>query len=143
MNPKWLWPLLAVSVTFNVFFAIGYGRSRAEGVGRARFEDRARRFVKRLDLNDTQQEAFEQILAQTVQQRQRIRQVIRPQREALWAELTKDQPDDEALRRFVQSDIHLAKRKLMVEQMKRFMAVLTPQQRRMFVESIRARAQMR
>ncbi len=139
MRGKWLPLLLAVSVTFNVLFAIGYVRSRSTVPQRPSFEARMKLLVKPLDMDDQQAQRFDQILTQTAEERRRLRQQIQPHREALLAELIKDKPDDQVLERYTQSDWRKAKRRLMVEHMKEFMAVLTPDQRRAFANAVRSR----
>ena len=139
MKRQGLWWLMAVSVAFNCFFVIGYVRGGSALTKRPTFEQRARSFVGSLDLDTHQREVFEQLLSETVQERKKMRKQDEPRRSAFWAELVKDHPDPQILMRHTSSDARQAKRRLMVQQMTKFMAVLRPDQRKAFVEAMRAR----
>ena len=139
MSSKWTQILLAVSVAFNLLFLVGYAGSKEPAPQGSRFERRAKRWAGQLNLNQQQNEAFERLLAQTVEERERVREENRPKRELLLAELIKDEPDEKVLLEFAQSDIHQSRRELMVRYMKNFVAILTPEQRQEFVDSIRSR----
>lgn len=139
MNRKFTQILFAVSVAFNILFLIGYGQSNEPAPRGMKFEQRARRWAEKLNLAQQQKDIFEQLLAETVEERKRVREENRPKRELLLTELSKDEPDEKVLLAFARSDIHQSRRELMVRYMKKFVAILTPEQRQMFVDSIRSR----
>ena len=103
------------------------------------FEGRARSFVVGLNLDASQQEKFDELLTQAMQQRAEIRRERRPDREKLFAELVKDQPDEEILRSFIETDRGKARRAFKVEQMRKFMTILRPDQRQLFLDRMHRR----
>lgn len=139
MSRKFTHVLLAVSVAFNLFFLVGYMQSSDPPPQGMRFERRAKKWAEKLNLDQQQTGVFEHLLTETIQERKRIREESHPERDRFLAELIKDNPDEGVLLEFARSNIHQSRRESMVRYVKKFVAILTPEQRQTFVDSIRSR----
>ena len=137
MKTKLLVTLLVVSVGFNLFFAVGY--YRADGKPPT-FEEKARLYAEKLGLDVQQKEVFEQILSETIRRREQIRRESSSTLEAYLAEVIKDNPDPGIINSWVEGPHVVKHRRLMAEQMREFMEALTPEQRKILVDSIRKKA---
>lgn len=142
MKAKVPWILLAVSLAFNVFFAAGYvffavGYFQAKGrmARRRGFKGRARIIARKLDLDDRQQQAFENVLGEFDQ----LRKDRAPQRDAFMAELIKDEPDEKVLEEFMAGEAATTRRLAKLALMRKFIRLLTPQQREQFVQLVKKR----
>lgn len=139
MKTKWVWILLCVSVVFNALFTAGFLRARSHAHQSKTFESRARRIAQHLDLDTEQQKIFDRLLAQTMEERTRLHEEIKPMREQFLAELVKDEPDQAVLQAYLGQDHHKKRRELMIRQIGELMKVLRPEQRQKFEELIRKR----
>jgi len=135
MKAKIPWILLAVSLAFNVFFAIGYVQAKDRMAKSRGFKARARMIARKLDLDDRQQKAFEDILGQFDQ----LRKDRAPQRDAFMAELIKDEPDDRRLEEYMTGEEAKNRRLANLALMRKFIGILTPQQRQKYVELVKER----
>ena len=135
MKTKVPWILLAVSLAFNVFFAAGYVRAKDRMAKRRTFKGRARIMARKLKLDDRQLEAFEQLLSEYGQ----LRKNRAPQREAFMAELIKAKPDEKLLEEHVAGEAARKRRLAKLALMRKFIGLLTPQQREQFVQSVKKR----
>jgi len=130
------WILLAASVAFNVFFVAGMIRAHYRH-GRTRTpEGRAHRLADKLDMDAQQRakcvawekgvaadrKAFEEKMAES------------GRREAFWAEIVKDEPDEAALEEFVQGSHGVEGRRQFVRHMRDLMQMLRPEQRQRAAE---------
>ena len=122
------WFLLAVSLAFNISFAVGLLKARSDMEKAKTFSGRAELMARELNLNDQQQKEFQTLLDQA----EKIRAQYAPQREAYLAELIKDKPDAKALEDYMVGDTARQRRLAMLELTRKMMAVLTPQQRQQF-----------
>ena len=139
MKTKGLWILLCVSVVFNALFAAGFLRARSHAHQFKSFEGRAKRIAQRLELDAEQQKVFDRLLAQTMEERTRLHEEIKPMREKFLAELVKDEPDQAVLQAYLGQDHHTKRRELMIRQIGELMKILRPEQRQKFEELIRKR----
>ncbi len=139
MKPPWLGILLALSVVFNVFFIVGYYRASTQPQTRPSFEQRARQMAQQLGLDAGQQKSFDELLAQTIEQRSQLKAETKPLRDRLFEELVKDHPDQAVIDEFLEDDRFKQRRRFMITQMQKLMTILTPQQRQKFVELMRER----
>lgn len=134
MKAKAPWTLLLVSLAFNVFFAAGYvrawGRTRRRG-----FKGWARTIARKLDLDDRQQQQLDSIVGEFDQ----LRKDRAPQRDAFMAELIKDKPDQKLLEEFVAGEAAKTRRLAKLALMRKFIGLLTPQQREQFVQLVKKR----
>jgi len=135
MKAKIPWILLAASLAFNVFFAIGYVQAKDRVAKSRGFKARARMIARKLDLDDRQQKAFEGILGEFDQ----LREDRAPQRDAFMAELIKDEPDQKRLEEYMTGDDATKRRLANLALMRKFIGLLTPAQRQKYVRLIKER----
>ena len=136
MKAKLPWILLAVSLAFNVFFAAGYVRAKSRMAKRRGFKGWARTIARKLDLDDRQQQELESIVGEFDQ----LRKDRAPQRDAFMAELIKDEPDEKLLEEFMAGEAAKTRRLAKLALMRKFIGLLTPQQREQFVQSVKRRS---
>jgi Spy/CpxP family protein refolding chaperone len=135
MKAKIPWILLAASLAFNVFFAGGYVHAKGRMAKSRGFKGRARVIARKLKLDDRQQQAFEGILGEFDQ----LRKDRAPERDAFMAELIKDEPDEKLLEEFMAGDSAKMRRLANLALMRKFIGLLTPQQREHYVQLIKKR----
>lgn len=135
MKAKLPWILLAVSLAFNVFFAVGYFQAKGRMAKRRTFKGRARIIARKLNLDDHQQQAFESFLGEFDQ----LRKDRAPQRDAFMAELIKDKPDEKLLEEHVAGEAARKRRLAKLALRRKFIGLLTPQQREQFVQLVKKR----
>ena len=135
MKAKVPWILLAVSPAFNVFFTVGYVRAKGRMAKRRGFKGRARIIARKLKLDDRQQREFEKVLGEFDQ----LRKDRAPQRDAFMAELTKDEPDEKLLEEFMAGEAATTRRLANLALMRKFIGLLTPQQREQYVQLVKKR----
>lgn len=140
MKPRIAWVLLAASIGFNVFYAVGYYRAKATSEALQSFEGRARVFAQALELDASQREVFERMLAQASRARMQSKQRALPATEAFLEELSRPEPDEAKLLEHAARDANAEYRQTTVLMMRDFMKVLGPEQRRTFIQAIRQRA---
>lgn len=138
------WVLFAVSLGFNVFFAVGSYRAREELEQARRHNDRlntfpgqAEAYVEQLDLDIQQREEFEMLMEETMQERERICRESMTLLNRFLKEVVKEDPDREVIAQYIHSPYVTQHRKLMADKIREFMTVLRPPQRRMLADSIR------
>ena len=135
MKAKAPWILLAVSLAFNVFFAVGYGQAKGRMAKSRGFKGRIRIIARKLNLDDRQQQAFESILGEFDQ----LRKDRAPQRDAFMAEMIKDKPDEKLLEEFMAGEAATTRRLANLALMRKFIGMLTPQQREQYVQLAKKR----
>ena len=135
MKAKVPWILLAVSLAFNVCFTVGYVQAKGRMAKRRGFKGRARILARKLDLNDRQQKEFESILGEFDQ----LRKERAPERDAFLTELIKDEPDEKVLGEYAAGEAAKTRRLANLALMRKFVALLTPQQREQFVQLVKKR----
>ena len=143
MKTKWVWLLLCVSIVFNALFTAGFLRAKSHAHQFKTFEGRAKRIAQRLELDAQQQKVFDQLLAQTMEERAKLHETIKPMREKFLAELVKDEPDQAVLQAYLDQNHHKKRKKLMIRQISELMKILRPEQRHKFEELIRKRWERR
>lgn len=143
MKTNWVKILLCVSLVFNALFAAGYLRARSHAHQFKGFEGRARRIAQRLELDAEQQKVFDRLLAQTMEERKKLHEEIRPMREKFLAELVNGEPDQAVIQAYLDQDLHKKRKELMIRQVGELMKVLRPEQRKKFEELIRKRWERR
>ncbi|MEW6366793.1 MAG: Spy/CpxP family protein refolding chaperone [Acidobacteriota bacterium] len=141
MRLKAVWVVLAASVCFNVFFAIGFLRARAVIRKMETPEGRAEIVAERLSLSpqqrlqyDAMRSAINAILAAN-------RKINGAHMNTFWSEVIRDHPDSAILSSAIEAALEgqKAARVQMAEQVKHFMTALTPAQREAFVHIVRQR----
>ena len=127
------WILLAISLAFNIFFAVGFLRARSRMQRARTFRGRAEIIAKRLQLDDRQLEVFEGLLGEYEQ----LRKERAPERDLFLAEIVKDKPDEKVLEDFVAGDSVKQHRLARLAVMRRFVGLLRPEQREKFIEIVK------
>lgn len=137
MKARLPWILLAVSLAFNVFAAVGRlqcspPKSPAATTGRAApsARDRVAALAEKLNLSAEQRKEFEQAMTES----DKLREARSPLKDKFLSELIKDSPDEKVLEDYMtgpETDQYRVKR---LELMTRFVKVLSPEQRQMFVQ---------
>ena len=135
MKAKAPWILLAVSLAFNVFFTVGYVRAKGRMAKCRGFKGRARIIARKLKLDDRRQQEFENVLGEFDQ----LRKDRAPQRDAFMAELIKDKPDEKVLEEFMAGEAATTRRLAKLALMRKFIGLLSPQQREQYVQLIKKR----
>ena len=136
MRTKLILILLAVSLTFNVFFALGFLGAKNKMARSRTFRGRAELIAKRLDLDEQQWQSFEQLLDEMEQ----LRKANTPRRDALLAEIVKNNPDEKVLEELVSGDAAEDYRKGRLALIRKFTAMLHPEQREKFIEMVKKRS---
>ncbi len=136
MNTKILSILLAVSLAFNVFFIIALFQPRKQEDTAKTFEGRTELLAKQLELDQDQYKLFDRLRDEFVQ----LRQNRVSQRQIFLAELIKNQPDQKLLESFCAGDDADKYRLEKLALMQKFVRVLRPEQKQMFVEIINKRS---
>ena len=127
--------LLAISLAFNVFFAVGYFQACKEAEIAQTLEGRAKMMAQKLNLDVQQYKVFEGLLAEFVQ----LREAKNAQRDAFLSELLKDEPDEKVLENFCAGDSAKQHRLAGLALMRKFIGILHPHQRELFVEIMKKR----
>lgn len=125
--------LLAVSLAFNVFFVLRYTQARMEPHRAHSMEGRARMMAEKLQLDSQQDARFEESLAEFND----LRQTREPQRQAFFDELLKPVPDRKVLENYSVGPEAVEYRLARLALMRKFVDMLRPDQREMFVQMIR------
>lgn len=128
MRRNFLWFAFALSLLFNVFFAVGYARARSE----ARARTPVARVAEALDLDERQTQVFASLRRGIGDDDSVLRPAIALAQQELIAELDREQPDPERVRAIVarQSDLIEQQRLSGFDHMCDFVRVLKPEQRR-------------
>jgi len=139
--PRLPWLLLALSVVLNIFFIGGAFWVRMETRGPMAAIERFEHVARQLSLDGDQRAAFDHFIRLMRMRTRLMHETNRPLIDRAWTELAKPQPDDAVLnqifteaaenRRAYQVDISKAFRA--------FLAVLSDDQRKEFVELARRR----
>ena len=136
MRNRLPWILVAVCLAFNVFFTVGFLRARSRMAKARTFRGRAELMARRLELDQQQRQAFERLLDEMEQ----LRKARTPRRDALLAEIVKDEPDEQVLETFVSGDAAIRHRRAKLALMRKFIALLRPEQRERFEEMVKERS---
>ena len=140
MLPWVLFVLLAASVGFNAFFAVGYQQAKHAADEAQTFEGRARLFAAKLNLDASQQKEFEKLLSQTMEKRKKSKLETWPEKETLFAEFEKATPDEKALQAYAEKDHGQTLRKDMMQMTSDLLKILRPDQKKIFIDAMREKA---
>ena len=135
MNTKILSRLLAVSLAFNIFLPIGFFLARKQEDTAKTFHGRTELLARQLNLDQDQYKVFEQLRDQFV----KLRQDRLTQRRAFLTEVMKDKPDQKFLKNFCAGKDVAKYRPEVLALMQKFVRILRPEQKQMFVEIINKR----
>ena len=133
--------ILTISLLFNIFFVGGYLYSRSVEDKLLAPNSRARLIAKRLNLNEHQLEVFIEISSQYKQKAEQLKQSSMIEIEAFWEELITKNSDDDKINELSKPllEKHKEFRALSIDAIIDFCKILTPEQRRIYVEMIRKR----
>jgi uncharacterized membrane protein len=134
--------LLALSLALNVFFIGGVFWLKSQAM-RAQMSppERARLVARQLSLDDTQRAAFDQFIKTARQRTRELHETSTPLIEQAWGELAKPNPDEALLDRLAAESAD-NRRRYQVDlghALRSFLATLSDEQRRTFVELLRQR----
>lgn len=127
-----LYILLAVSLAFNVFAVLGYLLPHAKPHHSRSAQQRAQIMAEKLGLDAQQQAIYEQMMVTHV----KLRDARSPRRKAFYAELLKEDPDEQVIKDYFTSSSSDEHRLAMLALMEKFLGSLTTEQRRMFVDTM-------
>lgn len=135
MKTKIIPILLAVSLGFNIFFALASFQTRKRMQLAHSFHGRTEILAKQLGLDDDQYKTFQQLRDQYSQ----LRQSRGTKRKALFEELIKDQPSQKVLESLYTVDDLKQRQTQILNLMQRFMHILRAEQKQKFVEIMNKR----
>ncbi|MBN1256507.1 MAG: hypothetical protein JXA52_02240 [Planctomycetes bacterium] len=133
--------LLATSIAFNIFFAMGYYEAKEYIQLSNSYEGRSKIFADKLRLSEEQQAEFAQLQKEMSEKRAQQRENNLELYDKFWQEILKDEPDQEFLEEFVATTSSSNVRQNFVERMQSLMKILNPEQRELAVEMIKSRFQ--
>lgn len=136
-RPNWLLVIfLVISLCFNLFF-VGAYLYTGKVLKRIKMSEGIARLVaKQLDLSKTQQEVFLKLRGSLQSQAKKIKQANYSDIEAFWQEIVKDSPDSQKIDGLIEKTSVSREEfiKLTSKYMQEFLRVLTPKQRKAFME---------
>jgi Spy/CpxP family protein refolding chaperone len=138
-HKKLLFILLIISVSFNVFFILGYARSRHVVKTLKTPEGRAEFVSKKLKLNQEQKAAFFQLGEKIGMEKLKMKEQHSKEIEIFWQELLKNNPDPQKisvgleLRSALDRELQPLQQDFLIK----FLKILTPEQRKLFVNLLR------
>jgi hypothetical protein len=141
MSRHLLWLLLALSLLFNIFFAAGYVKARAEAKGTDRDELTRARIEEMLDLDQSQAAAFARLRSEMREDAENLDDAIALASHDLLAELSRQSPDLDRVRQIVarKAELHEQRRRAGVQRFNEFLSVLSPEQCRRLSRGVHAR----
>lgn len=139
MKTRHSWVLLALSVCFNLFFAIGYARTRLVLRDLETPEGRERLVAERLDLDHGQRREFDRVGDEIRAAVDRYRRANAGSLDEFWAEMVKDRPDPRRIEAMVLDRTKLREglNVQMVLEMLKFVQVLDQRQKEAYVRIVR------
>lgn len=136
MKTRLPWLLVMISVAFNAFFAVGFLQARGHREMARTAEGRARLMAKRLELDDKQLETFEALLGEL----QQFREARAPRRDAMLAEIVKDEPSQMALEELLNGPDAQKGRLTRLAMIRKFVRLMRPEQREKWTQLVKRRS---
>ena len=138
-NKRWLIIFLILSVSFNVFFLLGYARTRHVVKMLKTPEGRAEFVSKKLKLNQEQKAKFFQLGEKIGMEKLKMKNQHSREIEIFWRELLKSNPDPHRISASLELHSVLNRQLLPLQQdfLINFLKILTPEQRELFVNLLR------
>ncbi|MDB5405788.1 MAG: hypothetical protein JWL84_700 [Rhodospirillales bacterium] len=134
--------LLALSLALNFFFIGGAFWLKSQAL-RAQMTppERARLVARQLSLDDNQRAAFDEFIKTARQRTRELREANKPLIEQAWGELAKANPDEALLDRLAGASADNRRRYQvdLAHALRGFLATLSDEQRRTFVDLLRQR----
>jgi len=135
------WILLMLSVLFNFFFAGGFLHARSEWQAPQTQAGAADLVAERLGLDEAQRQAFADLKHATAEKAEEIRQAIFEARRQVHSGVGAESVDREKLSELMrfEAEQRMELRLLAGEHLRKFVAVLRPEQRRKLAEMLASR----
>lgn len=132
---------LILSLCFNIFFISGYFFTRSVIRKLRTTEGHLQLVAKKLKLNKVQEKELTQLVEQLKERGEAIKQDNLVEIETFWAEMIKDKPDSQKIKAMLGRSLEVQSRfqALVVDYLREFMKVLTPEQRETLVQLIKER----
>ena len=142
-NKRLLIIFLILSVSFNVFFILGYARTRHVVKTLKTPEGRAEFVSKKLKLNKEQKTAFFQLGKKIGIEKLKMKMQHSREIEIFWQELLKTNPDPQKISAGLELSLALGRNLQPLQQdfLIKFLKILTPEQRKLFVNLLRKNKQ--
>ena len=142
-NKRLLIIFLILSVSFNVFFILGYARTRHVVKTLKTPEGRAEFVSKKLKLNKEQKTAFFQLGKKIGMEKLKMKMQHSREIEIFWQELLKTNPDPQKISAGLELPLALGRSLQPLQQdfLIKFLKILTPEQRKLFVNLLRKNKQ--
>ena len=142
-NKRWLIIFLILSVSFNVFFLLGYARTRHVVKMLKTPEGRAEFVSKKLKLNQEQKAAFFQLGEKIGMEKLKMKNQHGKEIEIFWQELLKSNPDPHKISVGLELRSALDRQllPLQLDFLIKFLKILTPEQRKLFIDLLRKNKQ--
>lgn len=134
-HKKLLVILLIISVSFNVFFILGYARTRHVVKTLKTPEGRAEFVSKKLKLNQKQKDAFFKLGEKIGVEKLKMKKQYSKEAEMFWQELLKTNPDSQKISAGLELRSALERKLLPLQHdfLIKFLTILTPEQKKLFV----------
>ena len=138
-NKRWLIIFLILSVSFNVFFILGYARTRHVVKTLKTPEGRAEFVSKKLKLNQEQKVAFFQLGEKIGIEKLKMKKQHSKEIEIFWQEFLKSNPDPQKISAGLELRSALDRKLQPLQQdfLIKFLKILTLEQRKLFVNLLR------
>ena len=138
-NKRLLIIFLILSVSFNVFFILGYARTRHVVKTLKTPEGRAEFVSKKLKLNKEQKTAFFQLGKKIGMEKLKMKMQHSREIEIFWQELLKTNPDPQKISAGLELPLALGRSLQPLQQdfLIKFLKILTPEQRKLVVNLLR------
>lgn len=138
-NKRWLIIFLILSVSFNVFFILGYARTRLVVKMLETPEGRAEFVSKKLELNQEQKATLYQLGEKIGMEKLKMKEQHSKEIEIFWQELLKNNPDPQKISFGLELRLALDRKLQPLQQdfLIKFLKILTPEQRKLFVNILR------
>lgn len=133
--------LLAGSLGFNLFFAVGFVQSRGTALASATPSGKNEALADRLGLDSHQRGMLRNVILQTREQSQRLRAANQRDLDAIWAEFERPTPDAGRLHALMAaySERQRLLHELTIDRVVEVARILTPGQRHDWAELARAK----
>lgn len=138
-NKRWLIIFLILSVSFNVFFILGYARTRLVVKMLETPEGRAEFVSKKLELNQEQKVTLYQLGEKIGMEKLKMKEQHSKEIEIFWQELLKNNPDPQKISFGLELRLALDRKLQPLQQdfLIKFLKILAPEQRKLFVNILR------
>ena len=138
-NKRLLIIFLIISVSFNVFFILGYARSRHVVNMLKTPEGRTNFVAKKLKLTKDQKRIFIQLAKEFMTEKFQFKKDYSKEIETFWQEMLKSKPDFQKISAGLELRLTLDRKLQPLQQdfLQKLLKILTPEQRTLYVKLLR------